>query len=116
PPLCIGCRVPVGAPYMLCGECWRGLAFIAPPFCRRCGIPFALEYEAELACDACLSHDPAFDRARAPLVYDAQSRRLILKLKHADALHFAQSFAPLMRTAGMDILARADLLIPVPLS
>ncbi len=116
PPLCAGCRTPVGSPHTLCAACWNNLTFIATPFCQRCGVPFAIELEENLTCDACLEDSPAFDRARAPLVYDEASRPLILKLKHADALHLAPTLVPLMRAAGAELLARADLLIPVPLS
>lgn len=116
PPLCAGCRTPVGAPYTLCPACWQGLTFIAPPFCQRCGIPFELALDEALTCDACLTDSPAFDRARAPLTYNEPSRKLILQLKHGDALHYAHTFAPMMRMAGRELLARADLLVPVPLA
>lgn len=116
PPLCAGCRAPVSDPHLLCAACWQGLSFVAAPFCQRCGIPFEVEIDEALTCDACLSFSPAFDRARAPLVYDAASRPLILRLKHADQMHLAQTFAPLLRGAGAELLARADLLVPVPLA
>ena len=28
-------------PGALCAACWQGFAFVAPPYCARCGVPFA---------------------------------------------------------------------------
>ena len=39
PQLCAACREPVGGEG-LCAPCWSKLAFIAPPYCERLGIPF----------------------------------------------------------------------------
>jgi ComF family protein len=56
-----------------------------------------------------------FRHARAALRYDEQARRLILPLKHADRLELATVLAPMMVRAGAALLARADVLVPVPL-
>ena len=58
---------------------------------------------------------PVFDRARAALRYDAQGRRLILPLKHADRTELAATLAPHMARAGAALLREADVLVPVPL-
>ena len=47
--------------------------------------------------------------------YDDASRRLILAFKHGDRLHLAPAFGGWMRRAGTDLLAEADLIVPVPL-
>jgi ComF family protein len=49
------------------------------------------------------------------LRYDDQARRLILPLKHGDRIELAQILAPMMVRAGAALLARTDLLVPVPL-
>lgn len=120
PPLCSGCKNPVGAVGTLCPTCWQGLTFIATPHCACCGLPFDILSDSSamdtMLCDACLAQRPAFDRARAPLVYDEASRALILRFKHGDALHLSRLFAPLLAGAGAALLARADALVPVPLS
>jgi ComF family protein len=47
--------------------------------------------------------------------YDDSSRQLVLALKHGDRLHLAPTLAQWMRRAGAELLAGADLLVPVPL-
>ena len=66
-------------------------------------------------CAACLTHPPAYDAARAALVYDDASRPLILKFKHGDRTHAVRSFTPWLARAGADLLDGADLIVPVPL-
>jgi ComF family protein len=56
-----------------------------------------------------------FREARAALRYDDQARRLILPLKHGDRLELASVLAPMMARAGVALLQRADVLVPVPL-
>ena len=41
PALCPACRELVGG-NGLCAPCWSKLSLIAPPYCERLGIPFAL--------------------------------------------------------------------------
>ena len=53
--------------------------------------------------------------ARAALRYDKNSRRLVLGLKHGDRTHLAGAFGRWMHRAGIEVLADADLLVPVPL-
>jgi Double zinc ribbon domain len=40
PPRCLGCGRMVEDPDALCGPCWTGLTFFAPPWCASCGLPF----------------------------------------------------------------------------
>ena len=54
-------------------------------------------------------------RRAPPLAYDAQSRRLLLPFKHADRPELAHALARMMARAGAALLARADVLVPVPL-
>ena len=53
-------------------------------------------------------------QARAVLRYDKNSRRLLLAFKHSDHTHSAAAFGRWMYRAGGEILAGADLLVPVP--
>ena len=48
------------------------------------------------------------------LRYDKNSRRLLLAFKHSDHTHSAAAFGRWMYRAGGEILAGADLLVPVP--
>jgi len=115
PPLCLGCNEIVETPGALCAACWRGFSFVAPPHCARCAAPFVEDLGAGMLCGACLARPPRYRRARAALVYDARSRRLVLPFKHGDRTDIARACGGWMARAGAELLAEADLVAPVPL-
>ncbi|HVA15069.1 MAG TPA: double zinc ribbon domain-containing protein, partial [Stellaceae bacterium] len=115
PPRCLGCGAPVAATGTLCTQCWRGITFLGSPCCACCGFPFDFDLGPGGLCGACLAAAPRFDRARAAMRYDDSSRQLVLALKHGDRLHLAPPLAQWMRHAGAELLAAADLQLPVPL-
>lgn len=115
PPRCLACAAPVDRQGGLCGRCWSGLSFITRPCCARCGLPFAHDLGRDAVCAACAGTEPAFARARAALVYDDASRPLILAFKHADRTRGAGPFGGWMARAGAELLADAELIVPVPL-
>lgn len=114
PPLCLSCRKPVGEPGALCPECWGAIRFIGPPLCDRCGLPFD-HAQATAVCGECLAHPPSFGRARAVMRYDEASKPLILRFKNADRVHAAPALARWIGRSGGDVLAAAELIVPVPL-
>jgi ComF family protein len=63
----------------------------------------------------CARQQPSWDRARTVFRYDKNSRRLVLGMKHGDRTHLAGAFGRWMHRAGGEVLAGADLLVPVPL-
>jgi len=116
PPQCLLCEQVVDAPGQFCLECFREVSFISAPFCPRCAVPLAYANQAiNGVCPRCAVSPPVWGRARAALRYDAQSKRLILPFKHADRTDLASPLAAMMVRAGADVLAEADLLVPVPL-
>jgi ComF family protein len=120
PPHCLACDSPVERQGTLCGACFAGLAFVSAPWCDRCGVPFPHAAAGQptalgLLCQNCIDDPPAFEAARAALRYDDGARRLILPFKHADRVELADALARHMARAGAGLLARADLLTPVPL-
>ncbi|MFO1081931.1 MAG: ComF family protein [Reyranellaceae bacterium] len=115
PPLCLGCQEIVEEPGALCAACWQRFTFVAPPACERCGYPFATEAPPAALCGACLARPPRYRRARAALVYDDHSRRLILPFKHGDRTDIARASGRWMARAGTELLPEADLIAPVPL-
>jgi len=115
PPRCLGCGEIVSEPDGLCGRCWAGITFFAPPWCVLCGAPFAHPMDEDTLCADCARQRWTWDRARAVLRYDRNSRHLVLGLKHGDRTHVAGAFGRWMHRAGTDVLAGADLLVPVPL-
>lgn len=117
PPTCISCGRATERNGLLCPECFRRTGFITAPFCDCCGVPFDARPNSRgpVICPRCDLAQPAFRRVRAALRYDAGARKLVLPLKHGDRIEIAAALAPMMARAGADLLARADLLVPVPL-
>jgi ComF family protein len=114
PPLCLRCREPVVEPQSVCGACWNGIRFLAPPWCAQCGIPFPHALGDDVRCGACLARPRAFSRLRAAIAYDEGSRDLILGFKHADKLEACPLLVRWMLASARDEVLKADLLVPVP--
>ncbi|MDE1152301.1 MAG: ComF family protein [Micavibrio sp.] len=115
PPRCIGSGSIVDRPGMVDPAFWAELGFIENPLCDTCGIPFSFETPMGILCASCLEQEPHYDRARAAVVYNDASRKLVIDFKYGDRLHAVHTFAPWMVRAGAPLLAEADVLIPVPL-
>ncbi len=94
---------------------WRSLTFIEPPYCSCCGLPFAHDPGPDAVCGDCAKGDRDFDHLRAALVYDDASKRLVLGLKHGDRHDGVPLYARWLARCGGDLLARADVIAPVPL-
>ena len=98
----------------LCASCWNGLAPIAAPICRRCGLPLGHTLSDPI-CAGCFADPPPLATIRAGLRYNDSSRKLILAFKHGDALQLAPFLAALL---ARDFIALADadtMVLPVPL-
>lgn len=121
PPQCLACRRIVERPGLLCAECFAEAHAIAPPFCRSCGVPLPGAggisgiAELDLACGRCLAEPPLFARARAVFVYDTVARELVSDLKYRDRLEGRASFGAWLARVGGEFVAKADLIVPVPL-
>lgn len=115
PPTCLACNAVTGMEGGLCGDCWRGLAFITRPFCERTGAPFTFDAGVPQLSAEAVADPPAFDRARAAVEFTDVARTLVHNLKYADRLDYARPMARMMAPAGRELLADADLILPVPL-
>jgi ComF family protein len=115
PPSCIACGVAVCDPHALCAACWCKLGHIERPYCERLGTPFPVDYGAALHSPAALADPPVFRRARAVARYDDVARDLVHRLKYGDRLDLARAMGAMMRHAGAELLADADVMVPVPL-
>ena len=114
PTLCISCREPVHGEGV-CAACWSKLSFIAKPYCPRLGIPFVYDPGPELLSMEAIANPPAYQRARAAVRYDDVARTLVHALKYHDRTDLAPTMGRWMARAGREILAEADVLVPVPL-
>lgn len=115
PPQCLGCRELLRGDVALCPACWARIRFIAPPLCAGCGLPFPVAADETSLCGECLRRRRLFERARAAVVYDDGSRRLVLAFKRADRTDAAPVFGRWMARAGAELLAGGPLLVPVPM-
>jgi ComF family protein len=114
PPLCPACREPV-EDQALCATCWSKLSFIARPYCERLGIPFAYDPGPGLLSMQAIADPPAYHRARAAVRYDDIARALVHAYKYGDRLDLAPTLGRWTASAGRELLAEADALVPVPL-
>ena len=98
---------------------WSRLTFLDAPWCDLCGWPFPYPAGSGGAltaiCASCAAHPPRYDRARAPLAYDAAISPLVVGFKHGSRREMIDQFGRWMARAGADCLDGADALLPVPL-
>src|ERR1035437_8967891 len=116
PPRCLVSGDIVDSPGKISPAAWAQLRFVGAPFCAVCGYPFDFEIEEkESLCAACLRERPPYATARTALIYDDNSRGVILKFKHADRTDGADTLAAWLERAGAAMLGSADAIVPVPL-
>ncbi len=120
PPLCPVTGEETGGHGALAPAAWRELGRIAGPArCDTCGrelpgAPPGLSGPA-LLCDWCVASPRPWDRGAAALRYEGSGRALVLALKRGDRLDLVPLLARWMREARPELVAEADLVIPVPL-
>ncbi|MBF9196016.1 ComF family protein [Microvirga terrestris] len=115
PPTCIACQAATGEPHSLCATCWSGVRFIERPYCERLGTPFTVDLGQPLLSPAAIADPPVFQRARAVAEYDGTASLLVHRLKYNDRLELARALGGMMTRAGAELLAEADVIVPVPL-
>jgi len=111
---CIKCGTILGDKKGLCPACWAHVPFITKPFCSCCGLPFEFDIDDEALCGPCSHERPFYTTARSVFAYTEESRDLILKFKHMDALSSAPLFGYWMAQAIQEMKEEV-LCIPVPL-
>ncbi len=115
PPVCAGCRGIVSQPGVLCGACWPKLRFLERPWCAVMGTPFSHDMgEGFLSAEA-IANPPPFERARAAVAYSGIARRMVQGLKYSDRTDLAPWMARWMERAGAELIADAQVVVPVPL-
>ncbi|RWN22922.1 MAG: ComF family protein [Mesorhizobium sp.] len=115
PPVCAGCRRHVSQPGVLCGACWPKLRLLERPWCPVMGTPFTHHMgEGFLSAEA-IADPPPFERARAAVAYSGVARQMVQGLKYQDRTDLAPWMARWMVRAGADLIADADVVVPVPL-
>lgn len=115
PSQCLYCRLPVAEESSLCVSCWGQLKQIDEPVCDMLGTPFAYDQGAGSLSPAALADPPAWDKGRAAVLFEDVAQGLVHGLKYNDRQEAGQLMARMMARAGRDLLAQADLIVPVPL-
>ncbi|HEY3383232.1 MAG TPA: ComF family protein [Vicinamibacterales bacterium] len=117
-PRCLACDVPLDTPSAgpVCAACWQSVHPLTPPLCDACGDAVPREDRVGACiCARCLNHAPLIVRSRAAGAYDGALRQIVHALKYEGRRTLAAPLARLMRVRGADVLAGADLVVPVPL-
>lgn len=115
PPVCLACRTPLADHDSLCADCWRDITFIRPPLCDRLGLPMPFDTGGVMVSAAAVADPPEYDRARAAAAFGGTMRDLVHNLKFNDRLEVRQLFGRWLVDAGRDLIADADIIVPVPL-
>lgn len=115
PPLCLSCQTPVTAGAALCLDCWQKLQFVDEPLCDVLGTPFAYDEGEGAVSPAAMADPPAWNKARAAVMFDDASAHLVHLLKYNDRQEAGLAMARMMLGAGRNLLSDTDLILPVPL-
>jgi ComF family protein len=116
PPVCIVCRARIGRHGLICGACFGKIDFIAPPLCDRLGVPLPYDTgEGKQLSGAAIAAPPVYDRARDVARYSSTMRELIQSFKYRDRHEGLPLFGRWLKKAGAELLADANLIVPVPL-
>lgn len=102
---------------LVCSRCWSQVRFIRPPFCERCGLPFAGDLTTRFECANCREMEFPFRAARAAVVAAGVVREAIHRYKYQRALWFEPFLADLLVREAAPVLCgqKWDWLVPVPL-
>ena len=115
PPRSLLSETIVDRPGVIEAELWGELKFLAEPLCSCCGLPLPDDVGPGSVCGACAGRKPAYDTARAALVYEDNARRLVLDLKRGGRRDGLPVFARWMGVAAGEALAKADFIAPAPM-
>jgi len=116
PPTCMTCDAPVAEMGGLCGSCWRDTPFVSSPVCDACGVPLLADRaeEGEI-CDDCRKLPRPWLAGRTAMIYRGNGRKIVLGLKHADRLEYADAVSGWMAEAGADLIRRDMIVTAIPL-
>jgi len=101
----------------VCARCWLQVRFIKPPFCERCGLPFAGDLTTPFECTNCREMELHFSSARSAAVARGVVLEAIHRFKYQRHLWFEDFLAGLFLREAVPALRdqQWDLIVPVPL-
>jgi competence protein ComFC len=98
-------------------NCWSHVRFIRPPFCERCGLPFAGNLTISFECTNCREMKLHFSSARSAVVAKTVVLEAVHRFKYQRALWFENFLADLLvREAAPALRGQGwNFIVPVPL-
>jgi ComF family protein len=119
-PRCAACGLSLDTPSAgpVCAACWGAVDLISPPLCDACGDPLPgwRNISRDLCiCPRCRRGSRSVSRSRAAGPYSGSLRAIIHAFKYEGRRSLAVGLATLMRAQGLEVLAGADCVVPVPL-
>jgi ComF family protein len=101
----------------VCAACRETIRWIAPPFCERCGLPFAGDLTTEFECANCREMELHFEHARSAVAARGVVLDVIHRYKYQRALWFEPFLAGLLVSRAAPALRGEgwDVIVPVPL-
>lgn len=119
PPVCGLCGRPVmDAETALCESCMNDVRIIPEPLCRQCGRPVVgLDSAGAGFCGNCLTHPPAYEKARYATEYTGELRKALIGFKFSARLQAGKPLGALL-VQGFSRFFEArgfDLIVPIPL-
>jgi ComF family protein len=101
----------------VCARCQSQVRFIKPPFCGRCGLPFAGDLTTPFECTNCREMELHFRSARSAVVARGGVLEAIHRFKYQRQLWFEHFLAGLFLREAVPALRGQnwDLIAPVPL-
>jgi predicted amidophosphoribosyltransferase len=116
-PACAACEAELERPLSgpVCDACWIAVPRLTMPCCERCGDALADWRAAHRLCPRCRRRPPLLESALSAGRYDGSLRQIVHAFKYQRRRVLAAPLAAMMRTAGADLLNRADAVVPVPL-
>ncbi len=119
-PGCVACSQLLEHPTRgpVCHGCWQSILPLTAPLCDVCGDPLPAWRALDLSvarCARCRRAARYVDRARAAGAYDGALRSIIHAFKYDGRRSLAGPLAALMLARGAEIVAGADVVVPVPL-
>ena len=118
PPRCVVTGEIVDGIGTISGQIWQDISFIDKPNCAICGLPFDFYLDTDentSICGSCIEKKPLFDKARSAIIYDDNTKSIILAFKYGDRLNLKTSFSNWIIRIGKEVLLDSDIIVPVPL-
>lgn len=101
----------------VCAECRAQVRWIRPPYCERCGLPFAGDVHTSFECANCREMDLHFSHARSAVAARGVVLEVLHRYKYRQAVWFEPFLVELLLGAAVPELARDgwNAIVPVPL-